>query len=94
MTTYMAYLRDTVTGDAKAHVFEYPYELDSLIWQWTDGNYGCDCNRSLFLWEGKTRPDPARPWNTELQCSGGGKNRISLDLLTDRYGKKLFEGPA
>lgn len=21
----------------------------SVEWQWTEGNYGCDCNRSLFL---------------------------------------------
>lgn len=29
-----------------------PFDWDEkrqIIWQWTEGNYGCDCNRYLFF---------------------------------------------
>jgi hypothetical protein len=25
------------------------HEDDGIYYQWTDGNYGCDCNRALFI---------------------------------------------
>ena len=27
---------------------DYPYDEDTLIYLWTEGNFGCDCNRALF----------------------------------------------
>lgn len=29
--------------------FGYAYDPESAHYMWHDGNYGCDCNRSLFL---------------------------------------------
>lgn len=33
---------------------------DGVVWQWTEGNFGCDCNRELFFrrLRGETNPDP------------------------------------
>lgn len=40
-TGYTVTLRDTTTGETRER--HMPYEW-SAFW-WTDGNFGCDCNR-------------------------------------------------
>jgi hypothetical protein len=66
-----------------------PWEVDSLLferetyyqkgledyarYQWLDGNYSCDCNRSLFLYD----HDPEK----ELPCDDGIHRVIELDSL-------------
>lgn len=43
----------TDTADGSASTAHYPYDWDEgqLYW-WTDGNYGCDCNRHLSFLRG------------------------------------------
>jgi hypothetical protein len=41
--------------------FGFAYLVDSAIFMWKDGNYSCDCNRSIFL----SRQYPGFP---ELIC--------------------------
>ena len=44
-----------VEGDQK----DWPHDVDNLAWYWTEGNYGCDCNRAL-LWNditGENEPE-------------------------------------
>lgn len=49
MTTYTFSILDMETGKSHEHCDEQPYndKLD-MLWQWGEGNYGCDCNRGLF----------------------------------------------
>ncbi len=52
---YRVAIKDTETGEVR--VTEFPYEDDDLFW-WTDGNFGCDCNRWLtFERAGGNEPD-------------------------------------
>jgi hypothetical protein len=46
-------LRDTRTGFTGTYSDEYPddYPIPVLVYLWTDGNYGCDCNRINFLYD-------------------------------------------
>ena len=73
---YKIYLRDTITGES--YVFfedcvHGDYTEENLLWQWTEGNYGCDCNRFIFLrWE--TDAD------SEMDCNLGA-NRIVIDKI-------------
>jgi hypothetical protein len=74
------YLRDTVTGDTRVHRDEGWWDVDGFTEQiafsdfiWSDGNYACDCNRSLFLWPDRT--------DKELPCSNDA--RIVIDKIVD-----------
>jgi len=29
--------------------YTYQEYVDSIEWYWTEGNYGCDCNRALII---------------------------------------------
>ena len=47
------------------------YEEDGMIddnvkFLWTEGNYGCDCNRGLFFHRAKGLPDTDNPCNEGL----------------------------
>jgi hypothetical protein len=71
---YRITLKDSVTGDTRT--FEQKSSGDDALdadrnieYLWDEGNYSCDCNRSLFLWNF----DRAK----ELKCDLG-KNRIEL----------------
>ena len=44
-------LRDQA-GVERVHAYDIDDEdRDSLVFMWEDGNYACDCNRSIFLHE-------------------------------------------
>jgi hypothetical protein len=74
------YLTDTTTGFSKVYQDNYEWEeVDwdwpasaAIIYQYTEGNYACDCNRSLFLYD----------WdeNDKKPCG----NTIRLDKIVDR----------
>jgi hypothetical protein len=47
-------LRDTLTGHKKTYVEESSddnVDHETVVFMWSEGNYSCDCNRSLFLWD-------------------------------------------
>ena len=70
-----AYLRDTRDGFSKIYYPDYDYETEEhAVFMWVAGNFGCDCNRSLFLYD----------WmeDKELECSLTD-NIIVLDKLVD-----------
>ena len=51
-------LKDTKTGSVK----DAGIGWDGSYWSWTDGNYGCDCNKALAFFG---RDDEAA-W--KMQC--------------------------
>ena len=67
-----ARLKDRHTGEIKDYVYESTN--DNIAWQWTEGNYSCDCNRSIAFY-GLTLDNKA-----VLSCSGD-ENRIELVSL-------------
>lgn len=58
---------------------------ETLPWNgpyiWEDGNYGCDCNRSLFFARAANEPEPEEP-----ECGDGAFSvRIVDDNLNELY---------
>ena len=69
------YLRDTRTGEAAVYEDHADLSDNQWLWQWTEGNYGCDCNRFIFLREGTGLDD-------EMECSiGKPANLIVIDKV-------------
>lgn len=67
--TERAILYDPATGATGEYEYEGEYsdgfDEGSLLYIWTEGNYSCDCNRSLFLY-GLENTDP--PDRAKLHC--------------------------
>lgn len=50
MKTVVARLREQSTGEVRPFQYEVKDEhVDGVYFIWTDGNYGCDCNRAAFF---------------------------------------------
>jgi hypothetical protein len=45
---------------------EHEHNVELIQFQWTDGNYGCDCNRALFFAYAAGEEDP------DVACDEGG----------------------
>lgn len=56
-------LRDTVAGAEAWHEADYVSEADGQHFLWTEGNFGCDCNRGLFFARAVGAPDESPLWN-------------------------------
>jgi hypothetical protein len=61
--TIAVHLRDTVSGDTR--IWETVVSDDGAFsdFIWSEGNFSCDCNRCLFLWNWDDAKD--LPCNTE-----------------------------
>lgn len=57
MTLYQAVLFDRSTGERSTVVMDFSEDADPE-YMFTEGNYGCDCNRRLFMARAAGRPDP------------------------------------
>lgn len=74
---YQVQITDTKTGESR--MASYPtlsWEKHSLFW-WTDGNFGCDCNRGDAFARAKEEPD------LDLECCGENRFRVDFALLPD-----------
>ena len=87
---YLIALKDTVTGDQRTFEFEYTEKRvcdeDSdglLVYLWTGGNYGCDCNRSLYLWNWSDDDDK------ELGCNRGDNRILLLSIHEKETGRAI-----
>lgn len=45
---YDVQMRDNLTGEERLVPMEMEWHDSSLFW-WTDGNFGCDCNRGIVF---------------------------------------------
>lgn len=45
---YEVEITDTTTGETRVERHEDDWD-DGLEYLWSDGNFGCDCNRGLFF---------------------------------------------
>jgi hypothetical protein len=78
---YSYHLRNKETGETA--VYEEGYDWDSeqsMLFQWLENNYSCDCNRSLFMYG----------WDEdrELGCNLG-ENTIVLDRVVREDGTEV-----
>jgi len=78
------YLRNKDDGFSDVYITEnYSKIFNEFIW--TEGNYACDCNRSLFLYDG---------WNHKDKCldCNVGDNIIVIDkIIRTDNGEVLIE---
>ena len=79
-------LYDSHTGEHVCYLDTYTSEyLDSVEFMYREGNYGCDCNRLLFLARARGGEEPK-----VLTCS---HERVFVVRVVDRSnGKELYEG--
>jgi hypothetical protein len=61
--SYQVSITDTATGENKMVTMDLPWLEHSRFW-WTDGNFGCDCNRSSVF-------DPSR----DEPCGSNGSSQ-------------------
>lgn len=45
---YNVAIRKNDTGEIRIYRHDISWDEDSSMYEWTDGNYGCDCNRDIF----------------------------------------------
>lgn len=50
---YSVEITNVATGETRAVPDFDEWEDEFTLWLWTEGNFGCDCNRELFF-EGRT----------------------------------------
>lgn len=70
---------DTSTGEKRLYRDEQfdPNPDSGSAYGWTDGNFGCDCNRHLFFARAAGEPDPetecgdVRFWVPRAICDNG-----------------------
>lgn len=86
---YTAMLRDRVTGYQRDHTQLFNYQDDEhdtaeekAIYQWTEGNFACDCVRADFLWKDVDANVPCNSKN--------GTRRIDLVRLVDVSGRVVW----
>jgi len=58
----------------------------NFIWQWTEGNYGCDCNKRLFMARAGA-PGYSADASIDTDCGEG----IVLEKIVAEDGNVLFE---
>lgn len=75
-------IRENATGREAIHHTDYEWNE----WQWTDGNFGCDCNRHLFFARAVGEDE-----NEDPDC-GDGRYTI-VKVTTDEGVEIPFEDP-
>lgn len=78
---YYCDIEDTKTGETRRREAEWPHDPHGLEFYWTDGNMGCDCNRSMeFARAGGASDEDAYSYGKEVGCSSD-INRFRVGYL-------------
>lgn len=83
--SYIVAIRKNDTGEIHLYndLFEYDNE-DCMIWQYTEGNFGCDCNRELFWY----RADGIETIDNKHTCTD---DRYSIVYIERSDGTQITE---
>lgn len=73
---FLAHITRKESGETRVHKFEDDDPFNPYIWQ--DGNYSCDCNRSLFF----ARAGGASDDESWEQCSECGDGEFFVRVST------------
>jgi len=65
--TYHVALRLNSTGEIRMCEVSWPWREGDLVW-WTDGNFGCDCNRELEWIRAGGREPTDDEWEDSARC--------------------------
>lgn len=78
---YKVAIRKNATREIREIEMDLDWHDHSLFW-WTQGNFGCDCNRELTFEPNGTFPDPEDP-----PC---GHERFTVLYVEFPDGKRIF----
>lgn len=82
--SYQVKIIDTKTGEARMHTMDLNWFHEdgagSEYW-WTDGNFGCDCNRGLEFIRASGR-EPTDEEFEQIVCNQG-RYRVPFAVLDD-----------
>lgn len=70
---YHVAIRNNATGEVRMYRNDLAWD-EASMYQWTDGNYGCDCNRTLFWY--RAAGDEAEGW----KCGDTGFSALYAEL--------------
>lgn len=76
---YRVRLRKNSTGEVRVYDHPFPWDEESNGFIWTDGNYGCDCNRANFFAE-----CAGEEYDEDVQCGTGAYSAICAVLPDGR----------
>jgi len=86
----VATITNVATGETREHHDDLPgdplFAHSTALYQWTDGNYSCDCNRALFFARAAGDESPADP-----PC---GEAAFLVQLRDAETGEILLDEPA
>ena len=81
--SYDVLIRKNATGEVRTYRTDecdwYENDEGSTRWMWMEGNYQCDCNRSLFFARAAGEPDPA-----DVECGDDAYTAIKAILPDGR----------
>jgi|HubBroStandDraft_4_1064222.scaffolds.fasta_scaffold47461_5 hypothetical protein len=46
---YSVAIRLNATGETRMYRYDFEWDGENDQWMWTEGNYGCDCNRHMLF---------------------------------------------
>lgn len=70
---------NTETGEIRDYRSEFDGEPGGEYWQWTEGSFGCDCNRAIFFAEAG---DPESCDGLDVPCNVRDADQVyTLDSL-------------
>ena len=70
------HMRNSLSGEKRVFRDPHDYAADDFIaYLWSDGNFGCDCNRSLFF---------ARAVGAEEIDAPCGQTQFEVEKIVDR----------
>ena len=89
----LAHIRKNTTGEVRvAEVEDWLVDghRNPSVYNWTDGNFGCDCNREiLFDRAGGGDPDPMDMACTEGRFSVNLQNTTNLEFYHKEFGAQM-----
>jgi len=73
--SYTVHIRKNATGEVRVYHETYPWE-DICEYMWTEGSFGCDCNRHLFF----ERAGGRQPELDEGTCGSTAYTVLKIEL--------------
>lgn len=79
------HITEVATGETvKHHCTTELNENGPFIYLWTDGNYGCDCNRELFF-------NRCKGVELDLMSTECGTSRYQIKMILDSDGSVIYD---
>ena len=78
---YSLRIKNNATGESRVYKDDYDWAEEYLFrYQYTEGNYSCDCNRAIFFADGTDEDD---------ECECGDDVAFSIIWVEDEDGARF-----